>query len=138
VREFGTLKALGWRGRRVAGQVVGEALVQGVAGGALGAILGVLGAFAVSRVVPTLAATIRPVAANLPGGFGGGGGFTRAFGGGPQAATRTVAVHLSTPINFDLLALAIGLAILGGLMAGLAGGLRAARLRPAEAMRRVE
>jgi ABC-type antimicrobial peptide transport system permease subunit len=30
------------------------------------------------------------------------------------------------------------LALAGGLIAGAAGGLRAARLRPAEAMRRVE
>ncbi len=32
VREFGTLKALGWRSRRVVGQVMGEALVIGVIG----------------------------------------------------------------------------------------------------------
>jgi putative ABC transport system permease protein len=34
--------------------------------------------------------------------------------------------------------LAIGLAIAGGLLAGAAGGWRAARLRPAEALRSAE
>jgi ABC-type antimicrobial peptide transport system permease subunit len=34
--------------------------------------------------------------------------------------------------------LAIGLAMVGGLLAGAAGGLRAARLRPAEALRSIE
>ncbi len=29
VREFGTLKALGWKGRRIVGQVLGESMVQG-------------------------------------------------------------------------------------------------------------
>ena len=36
VREFGTLKALGWRSRRVIGQVVGEAVVIGIVGGIVG------------------------------------------------------------------------------------------------------
>ncbi|NYV76364.1 ABC transporter permease, partial [Streptomyces sp. UH6] len=46
VREFGTLKALGWRSRRVTGQVVGEAVVTGLLGGALGIALGLAGAWA--------------------------------------------------------------------------------------------
>jgi ABC-type antimicrobial peptide transport system permease subunit len=33
VREFGTLKALGWRTRRVVGQVMGEALAMCTAPG---------------------------------------------------------------------------------------------------------
>jgi len=37
-----------------------------------------------------------------------------------------------------IVVLGLVLALAGGLIAGAAGGLRAARLRPAEAMRRVE
>ena len=44
VREFGTLKALGWKGRRVVGQVLGESMVQGILGAVIGVGLGVLGA----------------------------------------------------------------------------------------------
>ncbi|NUO45124.1 MAG: ABC transporter permease, partial [Streptomyces sp.] len=44
VREFGTLKALGWRSGRVTRQVVGEAMVNGLLGGALGIGLGLAGA----------------------------------------------------------------------------------------------
>jgi putative ABC transport system permease protein len=40
-------------------------------------------------------------------------------------------------MNVRLVALAIGLAILGGLVAGLLGGWRASRLRPVDAMRQV-
>ena len=40
VREFGTLKALGWRSRRIVGQVMGESVVIGVIGGVAGVALG--------------------------------------------------------------------------------------------------
>ncbi|MFK8911138.1 ABC transporter permease, partial [Streptomyces sp. YS-3] len=54
VREFGTLKALGWKSGRVTRQVVGEALVNGLMGGVLGIALGVAGAYAVTAISPTL------------------------------------------------------------------------------------
>ncbi|MBH5135396.1 FtsX-like permease family protein, partial [Streptomyces sp. HB-N217] len=66
VREFGTLKALGWRSGRVTRQVIGEAVVNGLVGGALGIALGLAGAYAVTAVSPTLQA-------QLGGGAGGGG-----------------------------------------------------------------
>jgi len=44
VREFGTLKALGWQSRRVIAQVMGEALAMGVIGGVVGVGLGFGGA----------------------------------------------------------------------------------------------
>ena len=48
--------------------------------------------------------------------------------------------HLNgtAPLSTNLLVLAIALALAGGLLAGVLGGWRAARLRPAEALRRVE
>jgi ABC-type antimicrobial peptide transport system permease subunit len=49
-----------------------------------------------------------------------------------------VAVHLTAPVQGGTLLLAIGLAIAGGLIAGSFGAWRAARLRPAAALRRVE
>ena len=53
VREFGTLKALGWRSRRVVGQVMGESLVIGVAGAVLGVALG-YGGTALAGLAPRL------------------------------------------------------------------------------------
>lgn len=58
VREFGTLKAMGWHSRRIVGQVIGESLVQGLVGGALGIGVGVLGAFLVTKIAPPLKATV--------------------------------------------------------------------------------
>ncbi|MFD4557090.1 ABC transporter permease [Streptomyces sp. NPDC058469] len=138
VREFGTLKALGWKSGRVTRQVVGEAIVNGLVGGVLGIALGLAGAYVVTAISPTLSASLGSTGggggAGGPGGGGGGGG----FGGGRQAAAKTLDVALTAPVNGATIALAVGLAVAGGLIAGAFGGWRASRLRPADALRRVE
>ncbi|HEY1329908.1 MAG TPA: ABC transporter permease [Actinomycetota bacterium] len=133
-REFGTLKALGWRGRRVVGQVVGESAVLGIAGGIAGILLGLAGALLVSRLFPSLQASLGAFGRPAGGGGGGGGLLARAFGGtGPS-----VTIPFSASVDARLLLAAIALALAGGLIAGALGGWRAARLRPADALRRVE
>ncbi|MGY4925480.1 ABC transporter permease [Streptomyces sp. 900105755] len=141
VREFGTLKALGWKSGRVTRQVIGEAMVNGLVGGALGIGLGLAGAYVVTAISPTLQASLGGGgggggAAAGGGGFGGGGG---GFGGGPgRQAAKTLEVALTAPVSVTTIGLAVGLAVAGGLIAGAFGGWRASRLRPADALRRVE
>ena len=77
----------------------------------------------------------RPPAARPAGADRRGGG----FGLGQAAITSgSEVVDISTSPSVGLILLAIGLAVLGGLIAGAVGGLRAARLRPADALRTVE
>lgn len=137
VREFGTLKALGWKSGRVTRQVAGEALVNGLIGGALGIGLGLGAAYLITAVSPTLTAQLA----------GGGGGLMRAAGpgggaamtrGARDAAGKALDVALTAPVSLATIGLAVGLAVLGGLVAGGFGGWRASRLRPADALRRVE
>ncbi len=159
VREFGTLKALGWRSRRIVGQVMGEALVIGVIGGIVGVGLGYLGASLVDKFTKPLSASLGQTTGSAsPGGsrvFGGGGGFGCGGGGGGfpgggsggtrpgfagrfgHPASTTVTVHLSAPVTLSVIIAAVLLAILGGLIAGGFGSWRAARLRPAAALARV-
>ncbi|MFI6079425.1 ABC transporter permease [Streptomyces sp. NPDC051217] len=139
VQEFGTLKALGWKSGRVTRQVVGEAMVNGLVGGVLGIAVGVAGAYALTAVSPSLTAQLGAVGGGPGGGGGGGGGAVRA-GGGPagQAADKAIEIALTAPISAATIALAVGLAVTGGLIAGAFGGWRASRLRPADALRRVE
>ncbi|SHI02215.1 ABC transporter permease [Streptomyces sp. 3214.6] len=134
VREFGTLKALGWKSGRVTRQVVGEAMVNGLLGGALGIALGLAGAYAVTAVSPTLQAQLGGGGGGQ-GGPGGGGGFG---GFGRRAASKTLDVALTAPVSVTTVAIAVALAVAGGLIAGAFGGWRASRLRPADALRRVE
>ena len=136
VREFGTLKALGWPSRRIVGQVIGESLVIGVAGGAAGVALGFGGAALIDRLAPKLSAT---VGSSNPASVSGA---SRALGTGALKAlssySHTVSVTLTVPVTAELIGLAVVLALAGGLIAGIFGGWRAARLRPAAALARVE
>jgi putative ABC transport system permease protein len=122
VREFGTLKALGWSSRRVVRQVIGESIVTGLIGGVAGIALGFAGAQVINAFSPTLSATT------------GGGG--RTFGG-PGRGAQTVAVHLSAQVGLTILLVAVSLAVLGGLIAGGLGGWRASAMRPADALRKL-
>jgi putative ABC transport system permease protein len=137
VPEFGTLKALGWRSRRIVSQVLGESVGTGILGGALGVGLGFAGVAIIDKIAPKLSATV-PTA-------GGGGLQTRVAGpggtgpvsGGPGAGHTTIAVPMSASVTVGAIVLAVLLAIAGGLLAGSFGGWRAARLRPAAALARV-
>jgi putative ABC transport system permease protein len=70
VREFGTLKALGWRSRRIITQMLGESVSVGLAGGAAGVGLGYLGAATIQKIAPTLSATTIAAAAGQQAGHG--------------------------------------------------------------------
>jgi putative ABC transport system permease protein len=155
-REFGTLKAIGWTSRRVVRQVLGESIVTGLIGGILGIAVGYAGAYTIDKVSPAL--TAAPPTASFGGsntaggggfggfGGGGGGGAAGAAGGGGgggggfaarASASHDITVHLTAPVDIKILLLAVGLAILGGLIAGGLGGWRASSLRPADALSKV-
>jgi ABC-type antimicrobial peptide transport system permease subunit len=130
VRELGTLKALGWPQRLVVRQVTGEALLQGVLGGVLGIAVGLLGVVLINAFAPTLRATFASAAQAAPAG-------PFAFGqGAPTSSSETVS--LTAHVSPSLIALAVVLAVAGGLVSGAIGGFRASRLRPADALRHID
>ena len=129
VREIGTLKALGWSQRLVVRQVLGECLATGVVGGLVGVTLGVLTAAAVGAFGPSLSASSTTGAAGANDVLGLGRALSR---------TASTSVSLTAPLSLSLLFFGFALALAGGLIAGGAGALRAARLRPADALRQME
>lgn len=135
-REFGTLKAIGWSNGRVVGQVAGESVVQGLIGGAFGLVIGLAGIAVINLISPTISSA--PAADTLtPGGGPGGGGMPGGGFADMLASQNATDIVLSAPVTVWVVVAAIGLAVLGGLVAGAFGGWRAARLSPAEALRSV-
>jgi putative ABC transport system permease protein len=134
-REFGTLKAIGWRTRRITGQVMAESVGIGLAGGLAGIGLGLAGIAIINAIAPKLSATLTtPTGQRF---FAPGPG-----GGGPVSSsptiTHTVPVPWSATVTIGIIGLAVLLAIAGGLLAGAFGSWRIAQLRPADALARVD
>lgn len=135
-REIGTLKAVGWPQRLVIRQISGESVAQGLLGGLIGAVIGIIASVVIGALGIKLKASAGSGSSSSSSGLGGpfGGG---AFGQGHTTGGSTT-VTLHAPVDVGIVLIAIALAILGGLIAGAVGGARAARLRPAEALRSVE
>lgn len=137
-REFGTLKAIGWSNGRVVGQVAGESLVQGLIGGAAGLVIGFAGIVAINLIQPTI--STAPSGAFGPRGGDGGPMLSGPGGGGAVSVATSQSsadIVLQAPVTLWVVVAAVGIAVLGGLVAGAFGGWRAARLSPAEALRSV-
>ena len=138
-REFGTLKAIGWPSRRIITQVLGESAVIGIAGAVAGIGLGYAGTAIIAAIAPKLSASVplnngAGVARTEQVGPGAlSGGFSSL--GGPTAHVVSVPLHPS--VSAGVIALAVILAVAGGLLAGALGSWRIAGLRPADALARV-
>jgi putative ABC transport system permease protein len=125
--EFGTLKALGWRTRRIVVQVLGEAVAMGFAGAAAGVGVGFAGAAIIATIAPTLSATAPSAVGSMHAPPGSSGPF----------ASHAISVPLSPTVTAGAIVLAVFLAVAGGLLAGSLGSWRIARLRPSAALARV-
>jgi putative ABC transport system permease protein len=130
-KEIGILKALGTSSRGIMLTFIAEALVVGLAGGALGAVTGV----GLSYLI------INLLSRSTLGLGTGGGAFVSSFAGrgaassaSPAAASTTLSI---TPaITPEIIALAVVLAIAVGVFGGLLPAWRASRMNPVEALRR--
>jgi putative ABC transport system permease protein len=133
VREIGTLRALGWSRRLVIRQVAAESLTQGIVGGVIGVAIGIAATAVINSFNLSLSASSKAATTTTGGGFRG---FANAAQTATQSATSQVALH--APLAGSIILIGFALAVLGGLLAGATGALRAAQLRPADALRQVE
>jgi putative ABC transport system permease protein len=139
VREFGTLKALGWRTRRITAQILGESAVTGLAGALAGTALG----YAAAALISALASSLTATVAGSPGRTEPHGFFGLVNVRTGQSVHQltiepgtyySLPVHFTAPVSPGLVLLAVALGLAGALLAGAAGGWRAARMRPAAAL----
>jgi putative ABC transport system permease protein len=128
VREFGTLKALGWRGRRIVMQVMGESVIVGALGAAVGVGLGFAGVAIINAIAPALSATVTEATGLRIG---------TPSGSFNPTVSHTVSVPLAASVSAAAIVAAVLLAVAGGLLAGSFASWRIARLRPADALTKV-
>ncbi|MGA9762188.1 MAG: ABC transporter permease [Gaiellaceae bacterium] len=132
VREIGTLRALGWSRRLVIRQIAAESLAQGIVGGVIGVVIGIGATAVINSFNLSLSASSNAPTTTTGSGFRGFAAAAQTA----QSATSQVALH--APLAISIILIGFALAVLGGLLAGATGALRAAQLRPADALRQVE
>ena len=128
VREFGTLKALGWRGGRIVAQVMGESLAMGLLGAALGVGLGFAGAAIINAIAPPMSATVTQATGEHI--------FTPSGESNPTVS-HTLSVPMIATVSTAAIVGAVLLALAGGVIAGTFGSWRISQLRPADALSKV-
>ena len=121
--EIGILKAVGWTGKDVQKQLLGEALLQSLAGGVLGLIMGYGASYLLGF---TSIPIITPWQVNLLPALA-----RTAEGAGPAA------VRLPVSLSPGLMVAALGLSLLAGALASYFMGRRTARMKPVDILRRL-
>jgi ABC-type antimicrobial peptide transport system permease subunit len=127
VREIGSLRAIGWSRGRVVRQIMAETLGIGVLGGIVGIGIGVVICLIIGAVGPALSVSSTGLAV--------GASSVSSLLHQTTSATVATTVHLTAPIRWLTILIAFVCGLLGGVIAGGAGGWRAARLSPASALR---
>jgi putative ABC transport system permease protein len=121
-REIGILKALGWTEKDIQKQLMGEALLQSIAGGILGLVIGYVISYFLGFIsIP--AAT--PWQLNLMPAF------AKA-----QAAAST-SVRLPVNISAGLISASLAISIVTGMLASYLMGRRTSRMKPGDILRKL-
>jgi putative ABC transport system permease protein len=121
-KEIGTLKAIGFSNRAVMSQFMLEGVLLSVLAGVVAIVIGTVAA-------PFLSSVLLPTVSSNVNIFGGGGNAFRSV------TTPTTTVVSTVSVSPELMLIALGAAVLLGAVGSLYPAWRAAKTRPAEAMR---
>jgi putative ABC transport system permease protein len=115
-KEIGTLKAIGFSNRTVMGQFMLEGILLSAIAGLVGIAIGTVGA-------PTLSSLLIPAASSL-----------QTVGNG-MAVNSGIQSAITVSVNPQLMLIVFAVALTLGTLGSLYPAWRAAKIRPAEAMR---
>lgn len=120
--EIGVLKAVGWTGRNIQEQLLGEAMVQCLLGGLLGIVLGYVGAYLIGTLsIPiNMAWELNPVPASVKV---------------DELASQSI--RLPIQLSWRLLATALSCSVVTGFLATYLLGKLANKMRPSDILSRL-
>ena len=131
-KEIGTLKAIGFSNGQVMTQFMVEGVIQSAVAGAIGIAVGFF-------VAPLLSGLLLPYVSPMSGSFStgtiGGGGFSSVSTVSLSPVGTSQATALNVAITPELIAISMGTAILLGLLGSIYPAWKAAKTRPALAMK---
>ena len=130
-KEIGTLKAIGVSNWNVMSQFMIEGVILALVAGLVGIGIGTVGASALSSI---LLPAVNPFGSRSSGFRGGGPGFV-ATSGGAGSIFGSSAGSVAAVVTPTIMMLALGAAVLLGVVGSLYPAWRASRIKPAEAMR---
>ena len=113
-KEIGTLKAIGFSNSTVMGQFLLEGVLLSVIAGAVGIVIGTFAA-------PTISSLLLPTVS--------------LFGSAGAQVARSAAPVAAVSVNLELILIAFGASVALGALGSLYPAWRAAKIRPAEAMK---
>ena len=121
-REVGILKAVGWTGKDVQKQLMGEVLLQSLMGGVFGIVMG----YVISYLLGFLSIPIStPWEVNL----------LPAFARETESAAQVVRLPVS--VSFGLMGLSLALSLLAGGLASYVMGRRTVGMKPVDILRKM-
>jgi ABC-type antimicrobial peptide transport system permease subunit len=121
-REIGILKALGWTEKDIQKQLMGEALLQSIAGGILGLVIG----YVISWILGFISIPVTtPWQLNLMPAFA------------KAEAAASTEIRLPVSISAGLIYAALAISIIAGMLASFFMGRRTARMKPADILRKL-
>jgi putative ABC transport system permease protein len=138
--EIGIMKAIGFKSKHIMLVFLLQALIIGLVGGTAGIIVGATASYSLAAVFGSGTSSTTTSSASGAGGFRGGGGFGGAGGGG-TAGGAVFAGGSSSSISFKpafpltTIAIALLIAVIVSVAAGLYPAWRASKMEPIDALR---
>ena len=135
--EIGIMKSIGFKNRDILTIFVFQALLIGIFGGIAGIAVGAVASYGLSAAISAASSGGSGTTSASSAGFRGGGGGTLAFGGGPSSAGASGSLVYQPVFSPESIALAIFVAVLVSVLAGVYPAWRASKLEPIDALRQL-
>jgi putative ABC transport system permease protein len=134
--EIGIMKAIGFKNKHVMLVFLIQALIIGLAGGLAGIAVGAGASYTLAAAFGSGSSSANTQGASGEIGTGGGGGFQSGPGGqGAAASSSSTSLSFSPAFPIETILLALFIAVIVSIIAGIYPAWRASKMEPIDALR---